>query len=884
MAKRKRSGKPVAADIITTEASDAVDTGIGTSSTQAVTDHNCCGSNSGTAELPHGGQSTDVVAVVGYESTNTVPNGVYTPVVVPPGSGQEEEDSTSMLPIQWPDTLQDAAVAVRASTTKLTDTKEENIPPAVSPSSPWLTWEEVIGLNLKEEEEESGGINTVTAEVVPDDNKPDTSQLSSSKPIPASVTEGDDRKGPEDEEEEEESGGNLFPDESDSSPVVAAPVEPTQPASAAPSTQPTSPALNAKEKKREWFQALYSNDGAKAAPCRYYAQGRCTKGDACPYSHDDAAAAKLRKAHHDALAAIPCKFHVVLGHGCREGDACRYSHQVERFPCVRQSITGHCGGGPSQCPMLHYPVAVRQTEAFKIPSAWGSYILYVVVVEVATDATGGSTDVAPAKRPRISKALDKVNKAMEKKCPYLGTVNRNMLDFDFEKVCSVTLSNENVYACLVCGKYYTGRGQGTCAYTHALEKKHYVFINLKDTRVYCIPDGYEIIDASLDDIRYNLNPTFTKDMLNSAEDKSTAIGFTLDGRPFLPGCVGLNTISGGTDYLNVVVQILQQVTPLRNALLTKKQDLDVSRTGVTEALAELFRKTYNAKNFKGVVSPHEFLQVVSLKSKKHFFTSQRDPAEFLTWLLNHLRHHKTINKIFKGEILVKTCKNLDSQAAGDVWEESTSDFLTLTLDLPDAPLFKDTQEFIPQVPMISLLDKFNGETVVEDLLHRQLRKYSIKRLPPYLIFVTKRFKKNNFTVEKNPTLVRFPLKGLDMKDWIHPTWHNINEHTKYDLVGLVSHSGQPEAGMGVYKAYVLHSKTNQWQETHDLNVAPILPQSVALMETYIQVYQREDVQSDGTFTDNIVLAKRGEEEEDIFGGTDENMKDRDLALAGIEIG
>ncbi|KAF4759085.1 hypothetical protein FOZ63_024510, partial [Perkinsus olseni] len=60
MAKRKRSGKAVAADIITTEASDAVDTGVGTSSTQAVTDHNCSsGSNSGTAELPHGGQSSD---------------------------------------------------------------------------------------------------------------------------------------------------------------------------------------------------------------------------------------------------------------------------------------------------------------------------------------------------------------------------------------------------------------------------------------------------------------------------------------------------------------------------------------------------------------------------------------------------------------------------------------------------------------------------------------------------------------------------------------------------------------------------------------------------------------------------------------------------------
>ena len=31
-----------------------------------------------------------------------------------------------------------------------------------------------------------------------------------------------------------------------------------------------------------------------------------------------------------------------------------------------------------------------------------------------------------------------------------------MLDFDFEKLCSVSLSHINVYACLVCGKYFQG--------------------------------------------------------------------------------------------------------------------------------------------------------------------------------------------------------------------------------------------------------------------------------------------------------------------------------------------------------------------------------------------------------------------------------------------
>lgn len=42
-------------------------------------------------------------------------------------------------------------------------------------------------------------------------------------------------------------------------------------------------------------------------------------------------------------------------------------------------------------------------------------------------------------------------------CPYLDTINRNVLDFDFEKLCSVSLSKINVYACLVCGKYFQGR-------------------------------------------------------------------------------------------------------------------------------------------------------------------------------------------------------------------------------------------------------------------------------------------------------------------------------------------------------------------------------------------------------------------------------------------
>jgi hypothetical protein len=77
------------------------------------------------------------------------------------------------------------------------------------------------------------------------------------------------------------------------------------------------------------------------------------------------------------------------------------------------------------------------------------------------------------------------------KCPYLDTINRPLLDFDFEKVCSISLSNHNVYGCLVCGKFFQGRGQHTHAYTHSVQASHHVFINLHNGKVYCLP-GAEV--------------------------------------------------------------------------------------------------------------------------------------------------------------------------------------------------------------------------------------------------------------------------------------------------------------------------------------------------------------------------------------------------------
>jgi len=152
-------------------------------------------------------------------------------------------------------------------------------------------------------------------------------------------------------------------------------------------------------------------------------------------------------------------------------------------------------------------------------------------------------------------------------------VRRDLLDFDFEKVCSISLSNINVYACLVCGKYYQGRGKDTFAYTHSLEQEHHIFINLTDQNIYCLPDNYEIHDNSLNDIKFNLKPSFTKDEVEEL-DKLVTYSRALDGTDFLPGCIGLNNIKK-TDYVNVIIQSLCRINTLRNFMLEYDDSDDI---------------------------------------------------------------------------------------------------------------------------------------------------------------------------------------------------------------------------------------------------------------------------------------------------------------------
>ncbi|KAJ3378877.1 hypothetical protein HDU92_007061 [Lobulomyces angularis] len=453
---------------------------------------------------------------------------------------------------------------------------------------------------------------------------------------------------------------------------------------------------------------------------------------------------------------------------------------------------------------------------------------------------------------------------------YLDTINRNLLDFDFEKVCSVNLQTQNIYSCLVCGKYFQGRGPKSHAYYHSLHQDHHVFINLTDLHVYVLPDDYLVEEKSLNDIKNVLNPTFTEEDIKNIEESyknvknfsQISFSYDLTKKSYIPGYIGLNNVKAN-DYINVIIQMLSHLNLFRNFFLRKEEepilnsiklnDKSFYYKELTKRFAYLVRKIWNKNSFKGQVSPHELLQEISSASKKKFIMlKQNDPIEFLSWFLNSLhtslvqgpKKGKTsiIHDLFRGELKIESQHIVDSTSNSapqttdnentenkklfDLTKEvqvKVSPFMFLTLDLPPPPLFLDDldKNMIPQVDLTTLLKKYNGET--EQEVEGVIKRYKITKLPKYLILNVKRFiKAFKLPVTKNPTIVNFDLT-LDMSEYGGGI---------YDLVANASHEGKSE---GNYKVQLKLGLI--WIQIQDLIVEEILKEMICLTETYIQVWQ-----------------------------------------------
>eukprot|EP01038_Epipyxis_sp_PR26KG_P012592 gene12592-16885_t len=492
------------------------------------------------------------------------------------------------------------------------------------------------------------------------------------------------------------------------------------------------------------------------------------------------------------------------------------------------------------------------------------------------------------------------------KCPYLDTINRTMLDFDAQKICSISLTAMNVYACLVCGKFFMGRGSKTPAFTHSVAAGHFVFLHLRSGRAFCLPDNYEIIDTSLTDIVKCLAPTFTSEEIDEI-DSNTSLSRDIHGVSYLPGFIGINNLNT-TDYLNVVMHGLSHVVPFRNFWLNL-DNYSLSKSQIVHHFGLFMRKMWSPNNFKSTVSPQELIQEITVLSKKRFAIGHRSECiELFLWLLSVLNSGISSNKRsdspsplyepFQGliEVISATKKLVDKidvkdisivkndemivEADAEGWIHSTNivPFTYLSLDIPPCPLFRDSHGglIIPQIPIFELLKKFDGmkwaDTVTKEAHVR--KQYRIQRLPQYLVLHLARFTKNNFNMEKNPTIITFPVKNLEMREYLSmiqpadrydslPDIESIADMSLDESVTVgdinmgnsMSKTSTKESqsrkvssvstsndvlGQGVYKIHTQNRSTGQWFEIQDLRVVETTPQLVGISESNVLIYEKKN--------------------------------------------
>lgn len=214
-------------------------------------------------------------------------------------------------------------------------------------------------------------------------------------------------------------------------------------------------------------------------------------------------------------------------------------------------------------------------------------------------------------------------------------------------------------------------------------------------------------------------------------------------------------------------------------------------------------------------------------------------ADFLAWLLNYtdraLMSLKLESLPVKGQLQVNSKRVfLDAEKKLEEFyamlDEGSSQetvktvpFYFLRLDLPPTPLFRDRtgKSIVPQVSLLELLEKYNGVKVTSKGEFQET--YQLTSLPKYLILHIHRFVKTSFGLEKNRTVVTFPVKDLFIGS------------LRYNLIANISHVGDLRDGH--YIAHVLHPATETWFEIRDLKINEVHPQTIFLTDSYIQIWE-----------------------------------------------
>ena len=92
-------------------------------------------------------------------------------------------------------------------------------------------------------------------------------------------------------------------------------------------------------------------------------------------------------------------------------------------------------------------------------------------------------------------------------------------------------------------------------------------------------------------------------------DKNKTFYHVPSGDEYLPGMMGMNVIGKG-DYINVVVQALSHIVPIRDFFLVPS-NYAYSKSSLVHSFGMLMRKLWSHTRFSAHISPHEVISHTS---------------------------------------------------------------------------------------------------------------------------------------------------------------------------------------------------------------------------------------------------------------------------------
>ncbi|XP_023587656.1 ubiquitin carboxyl-terminal hydrolase 11 isoform X1 [Trichechus manatus latirostris] len=151
------------------------------------------------------------------------------------------------------------------------------------------------------------------------------------------------------------------------------------------------------------------------------------------------------------------------------------------------------------------------------------------------------------------------------------------------------------------------------------------------------------------------------------------------------------------------------------------------------------------------------------------------------------------------------------------------------------------QECIELFTTVETLEKENPWYCPNCKQHQlATKKLDLWMLPEILIIHLKRFSYTKFSREKLDILVEFPIRDLDLSEFIiKPRSESDPDLYKYDLIAVSNHYGGLRDGH--YTTFACNKDSGQWHYFDDNSVSPVTEDEVESKAAYVLFYQRQDV-------------------------------------------